>query len=71
MRRDVSPRKERNRISNQIGNLIRNDFYFLKNQDVSKLQIIQMSLSFKAEKKVKKNKKRKKMIYSGKKNREL
>ena len=52
--------------SNRIGNRIRNNFYFLINQNVSKLQIILMSLSFKAKKKGKKNKKRnEKMIYSG------
>ena len=49
--------KERNRISNRIGNRIRNNFYFLINQNVSKLQIILMSLSFKAEKKARKEKK--------------
>ena len=41
--------KERNRISNRIGNQIRNNFYFLINQNVSKLQIILMSLNFKDE----------------------
>ena len=41
-------------------------FIFLIKQNVSKLQIILMSLSFKAEKKGKNAKKRKeKMIYSG------
>ena len=45
--------KERNRISNRIGNQIRNNFYFLISQNVSKPQIILISLSFKAEKKVK------------------
>ena len=51
--------KERNRISNRIGNRIRNNFYFLINQNVSKPQIILMSLSFKAEKKGKKARKEK------------
>ena len=46
--------KERNRISKRIGNRIRNNFYFLINQNVLKLQVILMSLSFKAEKKGKK-----------------
>ena len=56
--------KKRNRISNRIGNP--NNYYFLINQNISKPQIILMSLSFKAEKKVK-SKKRKEMIYNGKK----
>ena len=46
--------KERNRI----GNRIRNNFYFLINQNVSKLQIMLTSLSFKAEKKGKKQEKK-------------
>ena len=50
--------KERNRISNRIGNRIRNNFPFLINQNVSKLQIILMFLSFKAEKKIKKQEKK-------------
>ena len=50
--------KERNRISNRIGNRIRNNFYFLINQNVLKLQIIIMSLNCKAEKKVKKVRKK-------------
>ena len=60
--------KERNRISDRIGNRIRDNLnivFLLINQNVSKLQNILMSLSFKGEKK---NEKRKvKMIYSGKK----
>ena len=51
--------QERNRIINRIGNRIRNNFYLLINQNVSKLQIILMSLSFKAEKKVKQARKEK------------
>ena len=54
----MSPRKERSRICNRIGNRIRNNFYILINQNVSELQIILMSLSFKAEKKGKKAKKK-------------
>ena len=61
--------KERNRISNRIGNGIRNNFYFLINQNVSKLQIILMSISFKAEKKGKKARKEKRRWFTaGKKN---
>ena len=36
--------KEKNRISNQIRNQIKNNFYFLINQNVSKFQIILISL---------------------------
>ena len=57
--------KERNRI----GNRFRNNFCFLINQNVSKLQIILMSLSFKAEKKGKKAKKKRRDYLQ--KNREL
>ena len=51
--------KERNRISNRIGNRIQDNFYFLIKHHASKLQIILMSLSFKAEKKGKKARKEK------------
>ena len=56
--------KERNQISNRIGNKTQdnlNFFFFLINQKiiVSKLQIILMSFSFKAEKKGKKARKEK------------
>ena len=62
--------KERNRISNRIGNRIRSNFYFLINQNVSKLQITLMSLRFKAEKRVKKQeKKREDDLQRGKKQR--
>ena len=54
--------KERNRISNRI----RNKVYFLINQNVWKLQIILMSLSFKAEKKGKKARKEKRWFTAGK-----
>ena len=64
--------KERNRISNRIGNRIQNNFYFLVNQNVSKLQINLMSLSFNAEKKkVKKQKKKEEDDLQREKNREL
>ena len=53
--------KERNWINNQTGNWIQDklNFFFLINQNVSKLQIILIPLSFKADKKnVKKEKRR-------------
>ena len=56
-------RKELNRISNRIGNRNRNNYYFLINQNVSKPQIILMSLSFKAEKKVKKRENKRELLY--------
>ena len=46
--------KKRNRISNRIGNQIRNNFYFLDKQNCLKTLNFPSILSFKAEKKVKK-----------------
>ena len=43
--------KERNGISNQIGNRILDNLNFFINKNVSKLQIILMSLSFEVKKK--------------------
>ena len=65
--------KEKDRTSNWIGNRIWNNFYYLVKQNVSKLQIILMSLSFKAEKeKVKKEKKeREDDLQQGKKQRNV
>ena len=55
-------RKERNRISNRIGNRIRDNlnFFFDKPKCLKIYQIILMSLSFKAEKKKVKKKQIKK-----------
>ena len=50
--------KERNGISNQIGNRIRDNLNFFINKNVSKLQIILMSLSFEVKKKANKEKRR-------------
>ena len=56
----VAKERKLNRISNRIENQIRNNFYFLINQNVSKPQIILLPFCFKTEKKGKKAKNKKK-----------
>ena len=64
-------RKEIESVTESGGNGIRKNFYFLINQNVSKPQIILMPLSFKAEKKSKKQLKKREDDLQREKNREL